>query len=213
MKKIKPEVFLPPFFLFFVCIIINIADSDLFTEIVNTVNGFVVHEFGWLLILLPVLIFFVCIAIYFSGFGKVRIGGPDAQPKMSLLSWFSINICTTIACGIIFWSAAEPVQHLLHPPDSLHIEAMSPDAAKFAMSAIYTHWTVLPYAIYTLPAVMFAFGYYNKKKSFSLAAMVTDPALLTDELRSLTCCSVCLVKSSATNCVVSWVPEFSIVMY
>ena len=46
MKKIKPEVFLPPFFLFFVCIIINIADSDLFTEIVNTVNGFVVHEFG-----------------------------------------------------------------------------------------------------------------------------------------------------------------------
>ena len=51
MKKIKPEVFLPPFFLFFVCIIINIADSDLFTEIVNTVNGFVVHEFGWLLIL------------------------------------------------------------------------------------------------------------------------------------------------------------------
>ena len=70
MKKIKPEVFLPPFFLFFVCIIINIADSDLFTEIVNTVNGFVVHEFGWLLILLPVLIFFVCIAIYFSGFGK-----------------------------------------------------------------------------------------------------------------------------------------------
>ena len=162
MKKIKPEVFLPPFFLFLVCIIINIADSDLFTKIVNTLNSFIVDQFGWLIILLPVLIFFVCIAIYFSGFGKVKIGGAGAKPKMSLLSWFSINICTTIACGIIFWSAAEPIQHLLHPPDSLHIEAMSPDAAKFAMSAIYTHWTVLPYAIYTLPAVMFAFGYYNK---------------------------------------------------
>lgn len=173
MKKIKPEVFLPPFFLFLVCIIINIADSDLFTKIVNTLNSFIVDQFGWLIILLPVLIFFVCIAIYFSGFGKVKIGGAGAKPKMSLLSWFSINICTTIACGIIFWSAAEPIQHLLHPPDSLHIEAMSPDAAKFAMSAIYTHWTVLPYAIYTLPAVMFAFGYYNKKKSFSLAAMIT----------------------------------------
>ncbi|MFQ7552441.1 MAG: BCCT family transporter [Blautia marasmi] len=108
-------MFLPPFFLFLVCIIINIADSDLFTKIVNTLNSFIVDQFGWLIILLPVLIFFVCIAIYFSGFGKVKIGKAGAKPKMSLLSWFSINICTTIACGIIFWSAAEPIQHLLHP--------------------------------------------------------------------------------------------------
>lgn len=173
MLKIKSEVFLPPFLLLFFCILFNLIDSSGFTEVVNGINAFITEKFGWLIIFLSVLIFLVCVAIFFSKFGQVRIGGKEAKPTMTVLEWFSINICTTIACGIIFWSAAEPIQHLLHPPESLHIEAMSPEAAKFAMSAIYTHWTVLPYGIYTIAAVMFAFGYYNLKKSFSLGTMIT----------------------------------------
>ncbi len=173
MKKLKFEVFFPPFFLLLLCVIVNLADSELFSGIVGGVNAFITEKFGWMIILLSVVIFVVCVAMFFSDFGKVTIGGPSAKPTMSLSEWFSINICTTIACGIIFWSAAEPVQHLMYPPSGMGIKAMTPEAAKFAMSAIFTHWTVLPYGIYTIAAVMFAFGYYNKKGSFSLGTMVT----------------------------------------
>lgn len=148
-------------------------DSGLFSAVIQNLNAWITEKFGWFIILLSVIIFFICVAIYFSKFGEIRIGGSQAKPTMKTLEWFSINICTTIACGIIFWSAAEPVQHLLHPPESLGIEAMTPEVAKFAMSAIYTHWTVLPYGIYTIATVMFAYGYYNLKKSFSLGTMIT----------------------------------------
>ena len=47
----------------------------------------------------------------------------------------------------------------------------------------------------------------------AVAAIVTEPAALTEEFRSVTCWRVCFVNSSATNWLVSWVPEFSIVMY
>lgn len=152
---------------------INLIDNKLFTAVIQNLNTWITAKFGWFIILLSVVIFLICVAIYFSKFGQIRIGGNQARPTMKTLEWFSINICTTIACGIIFWSAAEPVQHLLHPPESLGIEAMTPEAAKFAMSAIYTHWTVLPYGIYTIATVMFAYGYYNLKKSFSLGTMIT----------------------------------------
>lgn len=173
MRKIKIEVFLPPFLLILFCIGFNLTDSTAFNAWIQGVNGWITTNFGWFIILLSVIIFLVCIAIYFSDFGKIRIGGEQAKPVMRTWEWFSINICTTIACGIIFWSAAESIQHLLHPPESLGLEPMSAEAAKFAMSAIYTHWTVLPYGIYTIAAVMFAFGYYNLRKSFSLGTMIT----------------------------------------
>jgi choline-glycine betaine transporter len=28
-------------------------------------------------------------------------------------------LCTTIAAGIVFWAAAEPIQHILYPKASL----------------------------------------------------------------------------------------------
>jgi choline-glycine betaine transporter len=49
------------------------------------------------------------------------------------------------------------------------------------MTTIYTHWTFLPYAIYTIATVMFAFGFYNMKKPFSLGATISP---LLNEKRS-----------------------------
>lgn len=176
MKHIKWSVFLPPFLLFVLVILANIINPQWINNLITGMNTFITNEFGWFLILLPTVIFLICIALFFSKFGNVRLGGEDSKPMMHTFSWFTINICTTIAAGIIFWSAAEPIQHLLYPPADLHIEAMSPEAAKFTMTTIFTHWTVLPYAIYTLPAVLFAFGYYNLKQPYTLG---TTLAVLT----------------------------------
>ena len=50
--------------------------------------------------------------------------------------------------GILFWSTAEPVSHFVDPPRSLGLEPRSPEAARFALAALYLHWTFVPYAIY-----------------------------------------------------------------
>lgn len=114
-----------------------------------------------------------CIAVYFSPLGKLRIGGEGAKPFLTKWRWFAITLCTTIATGILFWACAEPLYHLHFPPQSLGITPMSHEAARFSLSTMYLHWTFTPYAIYTVPALMFAISYYNLKKPFSLGSSLS----------------------------------------
>ncbi|NTW71349.1 MAG: BCCT family transporter [Eubacteriaceae bacterium] len=170
--KVNYYVFLPVFLLLAGCIIFSVADNKTFVDLTVSLYYSILDQFGWLFLLTTVVMLIVCIWLYFSPFGETVIGGKKAVPLMDRWSWFTITLCTTIASGIVFWGAAEPVQHILNPPVSSGLAASSPQAAVFAMSTIYTHWTVLPYSIYTLTGLMFAFGYYNMKRKFSLGAAI-----------------------------------------
>ncbi len=63
--------------------------------------------------------------------------------------------------------------HLAYPPESLGIDPMSPEAAKYAMETMFLHWTFIPYAIYAVPTIVFAFAYYNMKRSFSVGSQIS----------------------------------------
>jgi choline-glycine betaine transporter len=79
----------------------------------------------------------VVIGVFFSPLGRVKIGGEDARPLLSRFNWFAVVLCTTIAVGIIFWSAAEPIYHLTQPPESFDIRPNSAQAELFTMSALF----------------------------------------------------------------------------
>ncbi len=182
-QNLNHAVFWPPFLLLMGAIVLNFASPDkivdgvkqagAFSKNVTLANDWILGNFGWLFSLCAFLAVTLCILICFSGFAKVRIGGRDAKPLMSMWNWFSITICTTIAIGILFWSTAEPISHLANPPARLGIEPYSPDAAKFALSTMYLHWSFTPYALYCVASLTFAFSYYNMKKPFSLGSTLT----------------------------------------
>ncbi|WP_276317860.1 BCCT family transporter [Cobetia sp. ICG0124] len=71
----------------------------------------------------------------------------------------------------MFWSTAEPLYHLHTPPGSLDVAANTPEAARFALSTMFLHWSFTPYAIYTVPALLFALMHYNLGKPFSLGTL------------------------------------------
>ena len=107
--------------------------------------------------------------VFFSDLGAVRIGGPDAKPILSRWNWFAITLCTTIAIGILFWGTAEPMYHINSPPDFAGVEPHSDGAARFALSSMFMHWTITPYAIYAVPALAFALAHYNLGRPYSLS--------------------------------------------
>lgn len=107
--------------------------------------------------------------VWFSPLGKVRIGGPDAKPILNRWNWFSITLCTTIAIGILFWGVAEPMFHLKGPPAFSHAAPYTEQAADFAIASLFMHWTITPYAIYTVPALAFALAHYNLGRPYSLS--------------------------------------------
>ncbi len=189
IKGLNHFVFWPPFLLLIGAITLNFLAPDtidengehvigVFSKTVNGANDWILCYFGWLFSLCAFLAVILCIVICISGFwetgfGRIRIGGKDAQPLMSMWNWFAITICTTIAIGILFWSTAEPIAHLTDPPSSLDLEPGSRESARFALSTMYLHWAFTPYSLYCVASLMFAFAYYNMKKPFSLGSTLT----------------------------------------
>ena len=83
-----------------------------------------------------------------------------------------IVLCTTLAVGVLFWTTAEPLYHLHSPPESLGIKSDSPNAVLFAFSAMFLHWGPTPYAIYGVPALIFALAFHNLKLPYSISSLL-----------------------------------------
>ena len=179
-KSIRPLVFWPPFLLLLVAVVASLIDLKGFLNVTGAINDAALRNLGWLFMLTALVMIVTCVVVFLSPLGRVRIGGDQANPLLSAWRWFSITLCTTVAVGIMFWSTAEPLYHLHSPPASMDLVANSPEAARFALSTMFLHWSFTPYAIYTVPALVFALMHYNRGKPFSLGALFTP--LIGDRL-------------------------------
>jgi choline-glycine betaine transporter len=66
--------------------------------------------------------------------------------------------------------------HLYYPPSQILGGPKSQESVAWAVQTIFLEWTFSPMAIYALPAVVFAFAFYNMRKEFSIGSMLY-PAL------------------------------------
>lgn len=179
-QRIRPLVFWPPFVLLLFAMATSLINQQAFLAVTSAINDAFLDNLGWLFSLTALVMVLTSLTVFISPLGRTRIGGETATPILTPWRWFSITLCTTVAVGIMFWSTAEPLYHLNAPPESLEIAANSPEATRFALSTMFLHWSFTPYAIYTVPAIMFAIAHYNLGKPFSLGALFTP--LLGDRL-------------------------------
>jgi|688.fasta_scaffold61683_2 choline-glycine betaine transporter len=178
--KIKPLVFFPPFLCFFLCLLQALGGGEAFFAELNQVQDWVLthlnHVFTWGTFSLVL----ACVITFFSPLGKIRIGGEKAKPLLNRWRWFAVTLCTTVAVGILFWGTAEPLFHF-HQPALFFKGVTTDEKIRFSLSSLFMHWSITPYAIYTLPALVFALTYYNLKKPFSLSAPLSP--LLGDRVQ------------------------------
>lgn len=172
LKSLNHKVFWPPFVLLLSCTLASLLFEARFLQSVQLVNAWMLSHFDWLFSWATFSFLLVLVAVYVSPLGRVTIGGKAAQPILSKWRWFSITLCTTIATGILFWGTAEPIFHLTAPPEGLDIAPNSRQAATFAMSTMYMHWTLTPYGIYTMVGLLFALTYYNLRQPFNLGSLL-----------------------------------------
>lgn len=173
LTSIRPLVFWPPFTLLIVALAISILKPEEFVIFVNNLNNWVLSTFNSAFSIVTFLLVICCIIVFFTPLKNVRIGGEDAKPILTRWQWFSIVLCTTVATGILFWGTAEPIFHITAPPGYADAQPETEAAGRFAMKMMFLHWSFTPYAIYTIPALCFAIGFYNQKKPFSLRTMIS----------------------------------------
>ncbi len=118
--------------------------------------------------------FFVifCLALIVSPYGKIRIGGKDASPDHSTISWLAMLFAAGMGIGLMFWSVAEPVAYLTGwYKTPLGVEPNTVEAARMAMGATMYHWGLHPWAIYGVVALSLAFFAYNKGLPLSIRSI------------------------------------------
>lgn len=173
-KKIRWPIFLIPWLLAATTVALNLINGDAFNATIMKITDFILNKFTWLFALMAFICVVLIVVAYFSPFGKVRIGGRNAKPIMGQANYVWIVLCTIMAAGILLWACAEPMTHYYKPP--AHITAQTPEAIDFFMKNIFLEWSITPMCIYGMPALLFAFCFYNMKKDFSVGSMLS-PAL------------------------------------
>ncbi|MDV3467618.1 BCCT family transporter [Stenotrophomonas sp. C3(2023)] len=131
-----------------------------FNDVVQAALGEVIRGAGWmyLLVVFMTLVFLAYLA--FGRFANLRIGGEDAEPEFSRASWLSMLFAAGMGIGLVFWGAAEPVSHLVKPPEGLTPESM--EAARASMRYAFFHWGLHPWSIYALIGLSMAWFQYNR---------------------------------------------------
>lgn len=176
--NLRKGVFWPIFGLFSLTSAIAIIDPTSFLVIIGRLNQQMLHLFGPVFSLSALLFLVTVLALYVSPVGKTIIGGKAATPLFSKPQWFYVTLCTTVATGILFWGASEPIYHLHNPPSGFELEPRSYETAVFSLSTLFTHWSIIPYGIYTLVSVVFALRFYNEGARFSLASLFAKKATI-----------------------------------
>ena len=152
----------PVFLVSSIAIIIFVIGSLVFregaTNLFEATRKWLTTNFDWWFMDIVNLIVLFCLFLIVSPLGKVRIGGREAVPEYSNLTWFAMLFAAGIGIGLLFFGVLEPVQHFMSPP--LGSEANT-DAA-LGIAATTFHWGIHGWAIYGVVGLALAFFAYNR---------------------------------------------------
>jgi choline/glycine/proline betaine transport protein len=144
----------------FIAVTILLGDtaSEAYTWLFNTIGS----TFGWFY-LLAVNVFIVVLLFFaFSKYGKIKIGGVEAEKEFSDFSWMAMLFSAGMGIGLMFFSVTEPMFYFNTPPSFFGVEAGTGGAAAAAMAQTFFHWGFHPWAVYGLVGLGLAFFSFNR---------------------------------------------------
>lgn len=157
----------PVFFSSALLIVLFVVLSLLFPDTANSAltstRVWIGNTFDWLFLSAGNIFVLFCLALILLPVGKIRIGGEDAKPDFSVMSWFAMLFAAGMGIGLMFWSVAEPVGYFTEWFGTpLNIAGGTDEAQAAALGATMYHWGLHPWAIYAVVGLSLAFFAYNK---------------------------------------------------
>lgn len=165
--------------------VVFIALTLLFPEragsIFQSIVSFSTGTLDWYFMIVVNVFILFSLALVVLPYGSVRLGGPDARPEYSYLSWFAMLFTAGIGIGLLFFSVLEPVYHanvslplsVLSPFGAdgvLNPEAI-PEASALGLAGTFLHWGIHGWAVYVVMALALALFTYNKGLPFSIRSV------------------------------------------
>jgi choline/glycine/proline betaine transport protein len=134
-------------------------------EVFQEIQTHIAKYAGWFYILVVNIVLFFCIGLMFSQYGNLKIGGPDAEPEFSTISWFAMLFSAGMGIGLLFYGVAEPIYHYA---GNYFNEPTKVKEAKMAMNLTFMHWGFHPWGIYSLVGLGLAFFGFSERLPLSI---------------------------------------------
>ncbi|WP_420430684.1 BCCT family transporter [Hyphobacterium sp.] len=161
------DVHNPVFFVAALAVISFIALTLIFPDsasiALQAARSWVIETFDWLFVVSVNFVFLFCLFVMVSPLGRLRIGGREARPEFSTMSWLAMLFSAGIGIGLMFWGAAEPLAYFTNWFGTpLNAEAGSAEARRLALSATMFHWGINAWSIYAVIGLALAYFTYSK---------------------------------------------------
>ncbi len=145
----------------------------------NGAFSWVLRYFGWWFILLGFVLLILVLGVTFSRYGRLRIGGPDAEPEFDTVSWLSMVFTVGFGASILIWGVGEPISIVQNPPPQPYpVEGASLES--LALAFMFVHEAFPGLAMWYLPVAL-AFGIIvytqgvGEYKISSMLSGIVDP--------------------------------------
>ena len=135
----------------------------------------ITSTFDWFFLSAGNLFVLFALLLIFLPVGKIRLGGQDASPEFSYISWLAMLFAAGMGIGLMFFGVSEPLSHFASSMGGTATEAgvrtdWAPlgaaagdveGARNLAMAATIFHWGLHPWAIYAVVGLSLAFFSFN----------------------------------------------------
>lgn len=159
---LQNPVFIISLIIVVIIAIFGVAFPSKFSEVSNLCFSFLTTNFGWMYLLAVLVFVGFLIYIAASKWGNIKLGSDDSKPEYSTVSWFAMLFGAGMGVGLVFWGVSEPLNHYAAPLAG--IEAMTQEAADFAIKSSFMHWGFEPWACYAIIGLGLAYFQFRKNK-------------------------------------------------
>ena len=185
------DIYLTPVFVISgITIVLFIIGSLIFqdqaTELFKSARIWLTTNLDWLFMITANLVFLFCVIVAISPLGKIRLGGPEAKPEYSNLTWLAMLFAAGVGIGLLFFGVSEPITYFqggdysplgtetIYDPATEYTSENVPDindpevqpkvqrAASLGIATTVFHWGLHGWAIYGVVGLALAFFAYNR---------------------------------------------------
>ncbi|AUH32953.1 BCCT family transporter [Paracoccus tegillarcae] len=161
-----------------VFILLTLIFADTAGMVFQAVVTFATTQLDWYFMIVVNFFVIFCLVLVVSPYGKIKLGGTEATPEYSYLSWFAMLFAAGIGIGLLFFGVLEPVYHMnvSQPlgtpspigPDGQIIPENIAEARAIGLAGTFFHWGLHGWAVYVVMALALGLFTYNKGLPFSI---------------------------------------------
>lgn len=172
--RIDPLVFFPTALISLAVIVYSVLAPEQSAKLFGDMRVWSTTKFDWLLMSAGNLLLLFCVVVALSPLGRIRLGGKDARPDYSRMSWFAMLFGAGMGIGLVFYGVSEPVSHfttsMAGGPDAPLGGAIGdPGTSRdLAMAATIFDWALHPWAMFAVTGLALALFAYDYGMPFSL---------------------------------------------